>query len=59
MVVGHTVQDDGLINQRCNGQLLLIDVGISEVYGRHAAALEIIASQVTAIYPWGRVLLAT
>lgn len=51
MVVGHTVQRDGLIHTRCDGKLVLIDIGISKVYGRHRGALEIRGNDVFAVYP--------
>ncbi|KAG1457906.1 hypothetical protein G6F56_006512 [Rhizopus delemar] len=50
MVVGHTVQHDGHIHTRCGGKVVLIDVGISTVYGGNEAALEIKGNQVTALY---------
>lgn len=51
MVVGHTLQSGGRIGSRCDGRVVLIDVGISAVYGRHRAALEIVGSVAKAIYP--------
>ena len=52
MVVGHTVQGDGLITTRCDGRLLLIDTGISTYYGGHASALEVLRDgAATAVYP--------
>lgn len=53
MVMGHTVQRDGQIRTRCNGKAVLIDIGISWVYGGHVGALEIIGDQVNAIYEHG------
>ncbi|KAI7870949.1 Metallo-dependent phosphatase-like protein [Spinellus fusiger] len=50
MVVGHTVQRNGRIHTRCQGKVILIDIGISFVYGGHRGALEIIGDQVTALY---------
>ncbi|KAF7722758.1 hypothetical protein EC973_002712 [Apophysomyces ossiformis] len=54
MVLGHTVQRDGQIHTRCDDKVVLIDVGISYVYGGHRAALEIEGDQLTAIYEHGR-----
>ncbi|KAJ9075874.1 hypothetical protein DSO57_1031536 [Entomophthora muscae] len=51
MVVGHTVQEDGRIHTRCQGKVILIDVGISAVYGGHLAALELTPTSARAIYP--------
>jgi len=51
MVVGHTVQPGGRITSRCDGRIVLIDVGISAAYGRHRAALEIVGNVAKAIYP--------
>ncbi|CEI92812.1 hypothetical protein RMCBS344292_07062 [Rhizopus microsporus] len=50
MVVGHTVQHDGKIHTRCGGRVVLIDIGISTVYGGNKGALEIMGDQVTALY---------
>ncbi|KAL0088536.1 Metallo-dependent phosphatase-like protein [Phycomyces blakesleeanus] len=50
IVVGHTVQRDGKIHTRCDGKVVLIDIGISYVYGGHRGAIEIIGDQVIAIY---------
>jgi hypothetical protein len=57
MVMGHTVQRDGEIRTRCNGKIILVDIGISWVYGGFVGALEIIGDQVTAIYEHTRVSL--
>ncbi|KAI8082958.1 Metallo-dependent phosphatase-like protein [Halteromyces radiatus] len=57
MIMGHTVQQDGEIKTRCNGRIVLVDIGISWVYGRHVGALEILGDQLTAIYEHGRVSL--
>jgi hypothetical protein len=53
MIIGHTVTN-GMIIPRCNNKVYCIDVGISRVYGGHSAAIEIIGSTVTAIYPNSR-----
>jgi len=53
MVVGHTTRDDGKIQSRCNGRLLVIDTGISAHYGGHLSALEILDGDAQAIYPTG------
>ncbi|KAI7881013.1 Metallo-dependent phosphatase, partial [Lichtheimia hyalospora FSU 10163] len=54
MVMGHTVQRDGHIRTRCGGKAILIDIGISYVYGGHPGALEIQGDQVHAIYKHGK-----
>ncbi|KAI8149538.1 Metallo-dependent phosphatase-like protein [Fennellomyces sp. T-0311] len=54
MVMGHTVQRDGRIHTRCNGKIVLIDIGISKVYGGHYGALEIMGDELVAIYKDGR-----
>ncbi|KAG1046407.1 hypothetical protein G6F46_001840 [Rhizopus delemar] len=53
MVVGHTVQHDGRIHTRCGGKVVLIDVGISTVYGGNKGALEIRGNKATALYKDG------
>lgn len=53
MVVGHTPQRSGKILSRCSGKFIDIDVGISKVYGRHHAALEIYPDRINALYPSG------
>ena len=55
MVMGHTTQRSGKIASRCEGRLLGIDTGISDHYGGHLAALEIIGGDAAALYPDGRV----
>ena len=57
MVIGHTPQFNGRILPRCDNMVFVIDVGISEYYGSHRAALEIIGDQVNAIYPEGKIAL--
>ncbi|KAI9492370.1 Metallo-dependent phosphatase-like protein [Zychaea mexicana] len=54
MVMGHTVQRDGFIHTRCGGKAVLIDIGISHVYGGHYGALEIVGDELTAIYKDGK-----
>ncbi|CDH59298.1 serine threonine protein [Lichtheimia corymbifera JMRC:FSU:9682] len=54
MVMGHTVQRDGRIRARCGGKAILIDIGISHVYGGHAGALEIQGDQIHAVYEHGK-----
>ncbi|ORY91013.1 Metallo-dependent phosphatase-like protein [Syncephalastrum racemosum] len=54
MVMGHTVQRDGHIRTRCGGRAILIDIGISHVYGGYPGALEIMGDQIAAIYDNGR-----
>lgn len=50
MVIGHTVQHDGAIHTRCDGKVILIDIGISSAYGGRKGALEIVGNDVTALY---------
>jgi len=52
MVVGHTVQENGRINTRCKGKLIMIDVGLSEFYGGNFAYLEFLneKNQIWAVY---------
>jgi len=49
MVVGHTVQRDGVIKVRCGGRLAVIDVGISRAYGGRLAAWEWVDGDARAI----------
>lgn len=49
MVIGHTVTS-GRIVPRCNNQVILIDVGLSKVYGGFHASLEIFGDTLTAVY---------
>ena len=44
------MQLNGKILSRCNGQVLVADVGISSVYGGNCAALEIVGDRLTALY---------
>ncbi|KAI9294190.1 Metallo-dependent phosphatase [Neoconidiobolus thromboides FSU 785] len=53
MVVGHTVQSNGKIRTRCEGRVILIDVGISAAYGGYQAALVLSEFTASAIYPSG------
>lgn len=55
MVVGHTTRRDGRIQPRCDGRLLVIDIGISRHYGGHEGALEIVDGDARALYPTGAV----
>ncbi|ORX57791.1 Metallo-dependent phosphatase [Piromyces finnis] len=52
MVVGHTVQENGKINTRCDGKFLMIDVGMSSFYGGGFAYLEIMndGNEIWAVY---------
>jgi hypothetical protein len=34
MIMGHTIQTDGYLSSRCNGRIVLIDVGISRAFGK-------------------------
>ena len=52
IAVGHSVTGDGRIQARFGGRVVGIDVGMSEVYGSHLAALEVGADgSLTALYP--------
>ncbi|KAH6570714.1 hypothetical protein BASA60_007582 [Batrachochytrium salamandrivorans] len=42
MVIGHTPTEDGMIDDRCNGLVYIIDVGISRSIRGRIAALEIV-----------------
>ncbi len=53
MVVGHTTRDDGRVEARCGGRLLVIDTGISAHYGTHHSALDIRGQDARVIYPVG------
>lgn len=53
MVLGHTVQEDGVPHARCGGKIVLIDTGISAHYGGHQAAIEIIDGHARALLPAG------
>eukprot|EP00947_MAST-08B_sp_MAST-8B-sp1_P002352 g2352.t1 len=45
MVVGHTIQEHGRVSTRCDGRLVLVDVGMSDwMDSSPAAALEILSS---------------
>jgi len=50
MIVGHTVQDDG-ITPHCNDRVWCIDSGLAAYYGSSIAALEIIGNEVRVILP--------
>ncbi len=54
MIMGHTVQEGGRITTRCGGRIVLIDIGISAIYGRNVGALEIRGDALTALYRGGR-----
>jgi hypothetical protein len=43
VVIGHTVAADGRITPRFGGRVVMSDVGMNPLYGRHLAALEIAA----------------
>ncbi|KAH6564300.1 hypothetical protein BASA62_007984 [Batrachochytrium salamandrivorans] len=51
MVIGHTPTEDGMIDDRCNGLVYIIDVGISKAIRGRIAALEIVGNRVTPLYP--------
>jgi hypothetical protein len=58
MVVAHTVTKTGRIQERFDGRVLLIDVGMAPVYRGSLAALEIAADGTrTALYPGTREVL--
>jgi hypothetical protein len=54
MIMGHTVQEGGRITTRCGGRIVLIDIGISAIYGRNVGALEMRGDTLTALYRGGR-----
>jgi Calcineurin-like phosphoesterase len=55
IVVGHTVTVTGRIQERFGGRVVMIDAGMSGVYGGHLAALEVDSGdRMVAIYPGGR-----
>ncbi|TPX71483.1 hypothetical protein SpCBS45565_g01167 [Spizellomyces sp. 'palustris'] len=58
MVIGHTPQLSGEILSRCGNQVLVIDVGISSVYGGNRAALEIVGDRVVGVYEGRREVIA-
>jgi hypothetical protein len=41
MVVGHTTRRDGRVEARCEGALVVIDIGISDHYGGHLGIIEL------------------
>ncbi|HUL77694.1 MAG TPA: metallophosphoesterase [Vicinamibacteria bacterium] len=52
IVVGHTVTGTSRIQSRFGGRVIGIDVGMSDVYGGHLAALEVAPDgTMTAVYP--------
>jgi hypothetical protein len=52
MVIGHTVTGTGKIEVRIGGKVIMIDAGMTDAYGGHAAALEIDGQgRMTALYP--------
>ena len=53
IVVGHTVSKGG-INVRGEGLVIMIDVGLSRVYGGPASCLLIEKGKYYAMYPEGR-----
>jgi Calcineurin-like phosphoesterase len=58
LVVGHTVQPEHRIRMRFDGQVFLIDTGISRYFDAgHPSALEINDGRFTAIYPGERSVL--
>jgi len=52
MVIGHTVQDQGKINTKCNNRLILIDIGLSSYYGNYFGYIEFLneTKEIWAIY---------
>ena len=53
MLVGHTTRRDGKVQARCNGALLVIDIGIADHYGANLGAVEIVDGDARALYPSG------
>lgn len=51
MFIGHTTQENGQVNTRCGGRVVLIDTGISAHYGTHVSAVDVRAGDARAIYP--------
>jgi hypothetical protein len=52
IVVGHTPDGSGRIRSRFGGRVILIDVGMTDSYGGHLAALEVgPAGTIAALYP--------
>jgi hypothetical protein len=52
IVVGHTVTGTGRVETRFGGRVVMIDAGMTDVYGAHRAALEIDADgSFRALYP--------
>ena len=49
MIVGHTVQDDG-ITSVCGGKAWLIDVGLADAYGGPVEVLEIVGDQARVLH---------
>lgn len=49
IVIGHTVTSSGTVTPRFGGRVLMIDAGMSKVYGSHQAVLVIEAGEVSAI----------
>jgi hypothetical protein len=59
VVIGHTVTASHRIETRFAGRVVLIDAGMTDEYGGHAAALEVDAEgRMTAVYPDSREPLA-
>ncbi|OUM59720.1 hypothetical protein PIROE2DRAFT_14657 [Piromyces sp. E2] len=42
MIIGHSIQQYGEMQTRCNDQLLLIDIGMSVCYGNFFGYLEML-----------------
>lgn len=53
IVIGHTTTG-GVIWPRLDGRVIMIDTGMSAVYGRHIGWLEVTPEGLTAGYPGGR-----
>lgn len=58
MVVGHTTRRDGRVESRCDGALLVIDIGIADAYGSNLGCIEIVNGDARALYPSGSTDLA-
>ncbi|MFK7929169.1 MAG: metallophosphoesterase [Myxococcota bacterium] len=51
MVVGHTTRRDGKIQERCDGRLHVIDIGIADHYGANLGVWTQTAGHARAVYP--------
>ncbi len=59
VVIGHTVTSTGRVETRFGGRVVMIDAGMTDEFGGHAAALEIDSEgRMSAVYPGGKEPLA-